>query len=105
MRVTPSSTGCWPMALSDRPAERHRQAKPSEAWVQDIEQNRVFDREQPGQPGILDIVDREPRLQAGKFAWGTQETFRRLAQLACGRGVLGIEYDQEIAAHQRPTRC
>ena len=82
-------------------AERQRQAKSSEAWVQDIEQNRVFDREQPGQPGILDIVDREPRLQAGELAGGTQKTFRRLAQLARSRGVLGIEYDKEFAAHQR----
>jgi hypothetical protein len=84
-----------------RAAERHRQAKPSEAWVQDIEQNRVFDREQPGQPGILDIVDREPGLQAGKLAWCTQKTFRRLAQLVRSRGVLGIEYDKEFAARQR----
>src|ERR1700732_639140 len=79
-----------------RAAERQWQAKPGEAGGQDIEQNGVFDREQPGQPGILDIVDREPGLQAGKLGWGAQKTFRRLAQLARSRGVLGLKYDKEL---------
>jgi hypothetical protein len=32
---------------------------------------------------------------------GRAKTFRRLAQLAGSRGVLGIEYDKEFTAHQR----
>src|ERR1019366_1078610 len=43
----------------------------------------------------------EPRLKAGKLARRAQETFRRLAQLAWGRGVFGIEDDKEFTAHQR----
>ena len=84
-----------------RAAERERQAKPGKARVQNIEENGIFNGKQPGQPEILDIVDRKPRLKAGKFARRPQEPFRRLPQLARGGRVFGIEDDQEFATRQR----
>ena len=53
MRVTPSSTGCWPMALSDRPAERHRQV--SRLFTGRVRGTRFWDTPSP----VADWVARD----------------------------------------------
>src|SRR5271170_3281718 len=74
-------------AKSDRRADRRK------SRVDDVEQGGIFDGEQARQPGILDIVDDQTRLQASNFGV-LDEARGRQAELAWLRTILGvIDYD------------
>jgi hypothetical protein len=46
-----------------RAAERHRHVQAGEAGIDDIEQRRVFDREEARDPVVVRVVDDEAGLQ------------------------------------------
>lgn len=78
-----------------RAAERKRQAQARHALQHHVEQDGVFDGEQPSPS----IVDAKLRLQAGGPRRGAQKAFGCIAQLARRRRVLGVEDGDELPAH------
>src|SRR5579884_691889 len=84
-----------------RAAEGERDSETCQARVKDIKQSRIFDCKEPGEPRVVDIVDREPRLKAGESLRRAQEAPGRLAQLGGIRRILGIEDRQKLAARER----
>ena len=46
--------------------KRDRQVERAEARIYEIEQRRIFEREQAGEPGIAAVSNDKPRLEAGE---------------------------------------
>ncbi len=78
-------------------AERDRQPEGAEARVDEVEEDRIFHREQPGEPGILRVAHRQPRLQAGDVA-ARREMRSRKPKLPRVRNVLGVIDAQKLTA-------
>jgi hypothetical protein len=68
---------------------------------EDVEQAGIFGGEQPRQPAVLGVVDRQPRLHAGKPCVLRSEGLQRAAKLIGLRPVLGV-VDHEVFAAREP---
>ncbi|RBP08632.1 hypothetical protein DFR50_12418 [Roseiarcus fermentans] len=75
------------------PSERDRQAQGAQPRIDEIEQHRVFQREQTGEPGIVGVAHGQARLEAIDVAVGG-ELRRREPKLPRRRDVFRVVDDQ-----------
>ncbi len=80
-----------------RSAERDRQLERAKAWVDEVEQACVFQREKTRKPRVAGVANGEPRLEAVQVAI-RRETGGGEAKLSAVGDVLGVVDDQEVAA-------
>lgn len=85
-------------------AQRQRQPKVRECRQEDVEQPRIFGGEMPGQPVVTHIVDREPRLHAGKLPAAPAIGGKGKPQLIGLRLVLGVVHHEITAAREGQRR-
>ena len=64
--------------------QRDRRAERGETGIDDVEQRRIFHREQPGEPGVEDIVDGEARLRQSTLASSRKRAAARRNWSAAG---------------------
>ena len=79
------------------PAESDRKAERTQARIDKIEQCRVFDREELGQPRFIVVPNGKPGLQA-VYPLVRGKARRCKAQLVRGRSIFRIIYGEKVAA-------
>ena len=83
-----------------RAAKRNRQVERAQARIDQIEQDRIFDRKHRREPGVAGVADGEPRLKAVDV-WLVCKARGREPELARRRLVLGVIDGEAIASGRR----
>lgn len=84
-----------------RAAKKERQSHRGQAFIEDVEERCVFQREHRGHPIETAVVDGEARLQTGNVRRQSGEQRRRAAQLARLGQIFRVEHGDERSAGKR----
>ena len=82
-------------------AERDGQAEPVERGQHAVEQRAIFDGELAGQPGLVGVINIEPRLHGREIGVTVAKGIERLAKLPRFGPVLRIVDHHIFAARER----